>query len=445
VRLMELSQSSKNEHLQGSSGMAAAHLLHLVQTAHHYPPSPQSAPSAGSTASAQTSNLNATGRVAVNSRGGTSNGGLNNTLNATAQLNDLFAIPSAVRGAKFLAKVLERGGLPSIIEVLRDGPQKLQQAYLTVINLVFSAPVGCTTPELAPGLDPVAISAANSPANLQAINVALRMSRSFFLKSPTLLPQLLNLIEQGGLSAIRGKALIAAQLISATSPPILASLAERRLPGLLLRAIAPVLSAQEADPSKALNLAALPYFSKCALSTLGFLRACCLSATTALSEQLTLLVANPTGTANAEHSSSPVRNHRASPGSPQHATPGDVGGANQGGVGAASEVVLQAQATVLSAVASVASQPALRRLILSLNEDVVQSFAQVLQNLPATRVALDRAARTIHQSKAPSRNAPNADREAAVVSLDAALQVTEHACLIMLEMVAQVTTAHSHT
>jgi hypothetical protein len=70
VRLMELAQSSKNEHLQGSSGMAAAHLLYVVQTAHHYPP----APSTGATTagSAAQTNLNSTGRVAVSSRGMTS-------------------------------------------------------------------------------------------------------------------------------------------------------------------------------------------------------------------------------------------------------------------------------------------------------------------------------------------------------------------------------------
>ena len=37
VRLLELSQSSKNEHLQASCGMAVAHMLYLVITAHHYP------------------------------------------------------------------------------------------------------------------------------------------------------------------------------------------------------------------------------------------------------------------------------------------------------------------------------------------------------------------------------------------------------------------------
>jgi hypothetical protein len=43
----------------------------------------------------------------------------------------------AGNGGKFIARVLERGGLSGIVENLRDGPVKLQQAYLNIINIVF--------------------------------------------------------------------------------------------------------------------------------------------------------------------------------------------------------------------------------------------------------------------------------------------------------------------
>ena len=36
--------------------------------------------------------------------------------------------------------MLDRGGLPAILETLNDGQPKLQQAYLTIIALLFASP-----------------------------------------------------------------------------------------------------------------------------------------------------------------------------------------------------------------------------------------------------------------------------------------------------------------
>ena len=40
-----------------------------------------------------------------------------------------------------MLKVLDRGGLPAILETLNDGQPKLQQAYLNVINFLFASRV----------------------------------------------------------------------------------------------------------------------------------------------------------------------------------------------------------------------------------------------------------------------------------------------------------------
>lgn len=457
VRLLELSQSSKNEALQSSSGMAASHLLYLVLSAHEYPPS-QSAVQGASTAAgagAGGAALNITGRVAVNARAANTN--LNSTLSTTVTLNDVFSIPNAVKGVKFLAKVMEKGGLPGMIEVLRDGPAKLQQAYLNIINMVFCSPLsGSAESTTGMGANPTTTPVAQrrnnaqdiSPVNMQSINVALRMSRNFFLKSPALVPILMNLTEQAGLSAVRGKALLTAQLLSAASPTILASLTEKRLPSLLLRVLAPIFDTQEADPLKMLSQQEVSYFARTALSMLNFLRQSCLDAVHSLMDQLSAVIANPAGVLNADPGAqgfdSPTKGavnlfnsaRKASPASPggKYATPGaDGGGDGTSSSTVASVAALLSSATVLGAVASSTSQPALRRILLATDAQVVRAVAGVLQQLPAARQALDGLVAAQRQQK-------RAAVEAAAVlnGVEEALTAAEHACLATFEMLAQV-------
>ena len=78
--------------------------------------------------------------------------------------------------------------------------------------------------------------------DIKTVNIVLRFTRNFFIKSPSLVPILLNLIEQGGLSAIKGKALLTTQLISKYHPSIFVLLIERRLSSLLLRLVTPILA-----------------------------------------------------------------------------------------------------------------------------------------------------------------------------------------------------------
>jgi hypothetical protein len=182
---------------------------------------------------------------------------LNNTLAFVT--SDPFQSNSIGSGAKFIAKVLEKGGLPILLEGLRDGQPKLQQSYLNIINTIFSNPYessenesinvisyGTTTPssnKKKNGDSKVNDSSAIS----QSINNSLRSTRIYFLKSQTLIPMLVKLVEQGGSTAVRGKALICIQLLCKQSPDLLASISERRLPSIIFRILEPVISQQQSS------------------------------------------------------------------------------------------------------------------------------------------------------------------------------------------------------
>ena len=62
-------------------------------------------------------------------------GGANNFNNPFIQA---ATTSTPATGAKFVARVLEKGGLPGIVDTLRDGQPKLQQAYLNIVNIIFS-------------------------------------------------------------------------------------------------------------------------------------------------------------------------------------------------------------------------------------------------------------------------------------------------------------------
>ena len=450
VRLLELSQSSKNEHLQASCGMAVAHMLYLVITAHHYP-------SIILSTTTNTPSGVATGRNNINSRIGNNLNHITSTTTATTTLNDIFTQPNPLKGVKFFTKVLEKGGLPGIIEVLRDGPAKLQQAYLSIINLVFTIPL-----QLPNNISNEMIEYMNNRNNIQAINVTLRMSRNFFLKSPTLIPLIMNLVEQGGMSAIRGKSLLTVQLLCSTSPTILTSLSERRLPNILIRALSPVITAQEADSNKPLSSLALNYHSKTALSMLLYLRSTCFISIIRLTEQLNRIVEtpscilqtdnpaytydSPSKTTSAGYLNSGRKTNTTSPYT-KHGTPRDRDLGNTSPISTTSTTssifnltILQNSASVLSAVAAVASQPALRRLILASNGEILVRFAETLTILPTSRVALQQLLTTTTQqlNKHTTTTPSTSDSIAILNKVEASLQTVEHACLIMLEMLSQV-------
>lgn len=146
VRLLELSQTSKSEALQITCGMALSHLFTLVITSSSNGV-PSTATSRGENTASSTSSASKLSKA-------------NSSNNAAAPFADTNAstlshnpflqcnVPGA--GAKFVARVLEKGGLPVIVDTLRDGPPKLQQAYLNIINIVFSS-VAATTEDVPHG------------------------------------------------------------------------------------------------------------------------------------------------------------------------------------------------------------------------------------------------------------------------------------------------------
>jgi len=282
VRLLELSLHGKNDVLQASAGMAAAHIVNIVLTAHHFPPS-ASNNNLNDTGTIKNT-LNASGRVNIR----TTSANLNTT--ATITINDIFSIPSTIKSARFVSKVLEKCSLNGIVDVLKDGPAKLQQAYLNIINLVFSAPIPYPIGHNANTLDTTTV---------QSISATLRLPRAYFTKSTAILPILLNLSEQGALSAVRGKALLTCQLLCTHNTQFLAVLTERRLPNLLLRVLSPVFAALETN--NILHTAELSYFIKTALSMVYFMRNSVHSACNILCEQLTTLITQPTSIYNSAY------------------------------------------------------------------------------------------------------------------------------------------------
>jgi len=138
ARLLELSQNSKNESLQTTCGMALSHLFTLVVSFN-----PAIARSDHSSNNTVSSNITSSGKLLRNNS--TKEGSNNNdsSNNSSPFLNS--NVPGA--GARLVARVLEKGGLPVIIDTLRDGPPKLQQAYLNIINIVFSSGTDTTLGE----------------------------------------------------------------------------------------------------------------------------------------------------------------------------------------------------------------------------------------------------------------------------------------------------------
>jgi serine/threonine-protein kinase ULK4 len=247
-RLLELSQHGRNEVMQASCGMALSHMFLFVMTLDPVEKSADnntngSTPGSGSKRAAiPPSN----GKAAANNN-------ISNN-NATA--------PGA--SSRFMLKVLDRGGLPAILETLNDGQPKLQQAYLNVINLLFasreqvvrwyrkrqqatgqggdhdmddddmSAMDTSTDPF---GDTPVSVSILDRGRSAAAGEEDLRSVRGYFLRAPGLAAAIVRLAEQGGSAAVRAKAILAAQLMGAHSTPLLAVFAEKRLPGLLVKLI----------------------------------------------------------------------------------------------------------------------------------------------------------------------------------------------------------------
>ncbi len=305
--LLEISQTSRNEALQGTASMAVVHMMHLVMSA------PYSNAFGGgeldqSALSPQQSISNPKQKKSSN-----------NPTTPNNPITDVFLNPSLLTSGKFLLKLFEKFNFISFFETLKDSSNsgnalKLQQSYLNVLNCLLIYPFHGTPGKLTSngevgnnrrGLSlfdfmEFAINVSNSASSnnsttnnnshngrgdgtnttLSLLNAlpsyqqyiqdglgdlgilsstalinafqTISSIRHFFVRSAstTIVPILLKLVEQSSINIIRAKALLAYQLLCLHIPKILLLLPERRLPMILVRIIEPILTHSENTVTK---------------------------------------------------------------------------------------------------------------------------------------------------------------------------------------------------
>ena len=460
ARLLEMSQHGRNEALQATCGMALSHMFTYVLTAEHAVEEPLSP-----------------GR-----------GGAGITTKLARTTNRSPSVPgdngvAAGAGARFMVKVLDRGGLPAMLETLNDGQPKLQQAYLNILNLLFAIPRDLaqavnkgTQREEPPMLKGDILSARMTSRNSSTVPGAaeLRSTRQFFLRSATLVPTILKLVETGASTAVRAKALLTAQLLCDHQPSLLVQFCERRLPAVLMRLVEPlVLAASGAAGQSVRNslqrlsrgseagvdapaTAVVPqgsaaYPMQAALSFLAFVRNICTSGAAELAVQIERVAsvdgdATFGGTYASPSHASPSKTRIRSPAAALWGvdkrspavnvkTPSSVDKrgtsasrpSSRGGTPAIAPDLgrIHALAEIVRAAVASAALPSLRRLILADGPDLVLAVTAALAALPKARAGL----------------ATLSSSEPFAVEAIAALAEAEQALLVALEGIAAVDAA----
>jgi len=449
TRLLELSQHGRNDAFQASCGMALSHMFFLVMTSES-----RSAYSASSSAASRGRSSLAHG--AHSSPGGAETG------------------PGA--GVRFVAKVLEVGGLPAILETLHDGQPKLQQAYLNILCVLFSSPARLAAASPSLGLDETFSQDKDASSLLDrslqgTTEAALRPTRLFFLKSSTLVPSLVRLVEQGGSAAVRAKAIILAQLLCVHQPSLLAALAERRLPSALVRLLEPLAVSQRVSRDAQAAPPGVTYASSAALCFVRHTLSAGVRGARTAANQLAALAQRGHGASSSSSSSSSsaqlatpdssplskaaqarrgqtsgVRQSSAPAGSSASkrrgtgstaatpSTPRHGQGEGEGGEPTSDMDVgsLATAADTLRAAVSLASQPLLRRLIVATGPHLAAALADTLEGLVAGRAA----ASSYAAAAAAATHSPSAAAEAQ--SAGQAVSRVEQAALAALEAVAHV-------
>eukprot|EP01042_Synura_sphagnicola_P001051 gene1051-1185_t len=315
LRLLELAHSSRNEAMQITCGAALSHLLAHVLSCGS-PSSPAVPESPAATPNVIGLHSNSPGRI-------------------SRPTSAVTNTPSPT-GAKLVARVFDKGGLQSVLDTLRDGPPRLQQSYLNVLNMIFSGPVTILAPadrRADKFLEGVTSAVSNAGSNMSylltraknaseqhvaEVESSLRSHRQFICKNQYVLPTLLRLIEQGGTDLVRAKALLAAQLLCRYQSSFLPVLGEKRLPSVLVRLLEQPMSAIGGRLSVSQNGLALTsklrssplsYLSKCAMSMLIFVKTLLLENSLLVTAELQKLDAEFASTGLPSEG---VTNHRAS-------------------------------------------------------------------------------------------------------------------------------------
>jgi serine/threonine protein kinase len=460
ARLLDMSQHGRNDALQATCAMALAHMFAFVMSSESPSSAELPSPVRGTSA-----------------RGART---LNKASSPSADAASSSASPGA--GARFIVKVLDRGGLPAILETLNDGQPKVQQAYLNILNLIFCLPAELALATNDPDKQDTAISPKTARAFIRTGNSApgaaeLRSTRQFFLKNATFVPAILKLIETGATGAVRAKALLTAQLVCDHQPSLLVQFSERRLPSVLLRLVEPLVLATSGAAGQAVRsslqragsgpLGAEPnavpkgsaaYPMHAALSFITFVKTACTAGSAELQlhcSRIAMVDGDSTfggtygggpsaGSPTKRRPGSPSSGIRSSPspngGSTMRSTPASsrkgVGvdgtpGGKEGRLASRSTAVapdlarVHALAELVRAAVTVAALPSLRRLILADGPELVIALTKALAELPRARLGL--------------ATLPAGDPF--VVEATLALQAADQALLAVLEGVVAVDSA----
>lgn len=274
TRLLELSLHSHNEALQATCGMALAHMCLLLappsskQSAIHTP----SSNTHGRPSSSSSSPDRATwDDVLISNRG--------ETLGKEKEKEE----QQMAEMARFVAKVFEKGGLPGVLDALKDGQPRLQQAYLNIILIIFgeAATEGPRETIIRMGENP-------RDGGTKDGSSALRPLQQFFSRAPSLLTSLMRLIEQGGSLSVRAKALLALQLVCAHRPLTLTNANTNRLPLAFTSVVGPYAHTTEIT----LTHTHSSYNIKAVLCFLSFLRTETIRALEYLADHLSHVTTN---------------------------------------------------------------------------------------------------------------------------------------------------------
>ena len=198
-RLLDLVMTGRGEGMQLTCLMGTFHILSMVAKL-------QSAPQSASTLG--------------NTHGGSSRNASNTSTSAS------------LSGARFVSRIVEKGSfLQNMSEMLRDGPPKLQMAYLNMFNLIFC----------------------DEMYGQPRAGTTLTNSRNTLAKIKGTVQSIIRLAEHGASSGIRAKALVASQLLFKCYPALMSGLGEKRLPAILVRLLDPI----SADPKTLIYKSAL--------------------------------------------------------------------------------------------------------------------------------------------------------------------------------------------
>eukprot|EP00981_Chlorochromonas_danica_P012115 scaffold4505_cov165-Ochromonas_danica.AAC.5 len=369
-KLLEITQNSMNEALLVTAATALSHLIYLVLTAY-------------ASVSSDSSLLNS---IQSQMRANSSGGGSSRRLSGAGAAIDPFASPLVISAAKFVAKLFEKANFPSIMDLLKDGPPRVQQSLMNIVIMIFCSPILRIS---SAGLQVSNALDSNQEAHIKS---ALTPLKSYFLRSHSiLLPILFRMMEQSSLTVIRCKALLLCHQLCLSLPSILITIVEKRLPILVMRLLEPVLSKPKKDDEQP------SYLDKCALCLVFSWRNTAILSMRQLSshlEEISKLSPDllQLDGANGDYTASGTNGSAKKARNPQLFSPTSRSPAKDvkpmERLSFTATQLRQTSDGLRSIISLAASQPALCRLILGGNIVIVSELSKAIRALPIARGTL---------------------------------------------------------